>query len=167
MRIKAEVETALEAEERNEQESIHQFKNSGLSEIAALYVTAYRFAQDEAAMLEVIANPADSSALWNTARRAFPTEIDPAMAARARKLVAAYRPAVLRDSAALTYEKDRVDLAEKSLEDAQNFLTRIGRQGNAIGASATPSAAAMTAKIYDLSHYVRDRTGAPERADMR
>lgn len=42
-------------------------------------------------------------------------------------MVAAYRPAILRDSLASTYEKDRIDLAEDSERDAKEFLVRIGR----------------------------------------
>lgn len=160
MEMKSRVEHELMRPDRSDQETIHQYKNAGLSEIAALFVVAYRFAEDEAKMAKIIANPTDDAALWQTRPVPYPTEIDPAIAARARRIVAAYRPAILRDSRASTYEKDRIDLAEDSERDAKEFLVRIGRQANAIAATDASSDDVIIAGICDLSHHSRSRLGA-------
>lgn len=156
MSMTAKVEHELNKPGRNDQETIHQYLHAGLSEIAALFVVAYRFAEDEAKMAKIIANPTDDAALWETRPAPYPTEIDPAIAAKARRIVAAYRPAILRDSRASTYEKDRIDLAEDSEGDAKEFLVRIGRQANEIAASDAPSDGATVAKLCDLSHHFRN-----------
>lgn len=155
MDMKSRVEHELMRPDRSDQETIHQYLHAGLSEIAALFVVAYRFAEDEAKMTKIIANPTDDAALWDTRRAPYPTEIDPAIAARARRMVAAYRPAILRDSLASTYEKDRIDLAEDSERDAKEFIVRIGRQANAIAAANIISNAVIVADLCDLSHHSR------------
>lgn len=156
MSMAAKIEHELNKPGRNDQETIHQYLHAGLSEIAALFVVAYRFAEDEAKMTEVIANPTDDAALWDTRPAPYPTEIDTAIAARARRMVAAYRPAILRDSRAATYEKDCIDLAEDSERDAKEFLVRIGRQANEIAAADAHSDGATIAKLCDLSHHFRN-----------
>lgn len=45
MDMKSRVEDELMRPDRSDQETIHQYKNAGLSEIAALFVVAYRFAE--------------------------------------------------------------------------------------------------------------------------
>lgn len=154
--MKSRIEHELTRPDRSDQETIHQYKNAGLSEIAALFVVAYRFAEDEAKMTKVIANPTDDAALWDTRPAPYPTEIDPAIAARARRMVAAYRPAVLRDSRASTYEKDCIDLAEDSERDAKRFLVRMGRRAKEIAAVDVPSESAKVAELCDLSHHFRN-----------
>lgn len=158
MIMTAKVEHELNKPGRNHQESIHQYLHAGLSEIAALFVVAYRFAEDEAKMTKVIANPTDDAALWDTCPAPYPTEIDTAIAARARRMVAAYRPAILRDSRAATYEKDCIDLAEDSERDAKRFLVRMGRQANEIAAADAPSDSAKVAELCGLSHHARSGT---------
>lgn len=156
MDMKSRVEHELMRSDRSDQESIHQYKNAGLSEIAALFVVAYRFAEDEAKMAKIIANPWNDQALWDTRPAPYPTEIDAAVAARARRMVAAYRPAILRDTLASPYEKERIDLAEGSERDAQEFIVRIGREANAIAAANVPSDAAIVSSVCDLSHHFRN-----------
>lgn len=114
--------------ERSNQETVHQFVTEGLSEVAALFVTARRFAEDEDRMLAVIKNPAIARALWDTSRPSWSHSPDSALAVRARRLVAAYRPAILRDFFASDYKTDNIRLAEQAEEDAAAFLRRMSER---------------------------------------
>lgn len=118
---------------RNNQQSIYEARY-GLSDIGALYFAAYRFAQDEAAMAQILANPERVQALFDLRLPAFPPrtfesndEADAKANRRALHMVAAYRPAVLRDPAASPYVAGDVIAAEDSVAAARDLLGRIGR----------------------------------------
>lgn len=148
------IEEILTDSERNNQETVHQFVTAGLSEVAALFVTAWRFAEDEARMLAVIANPTDVQALWDTSRPVWPQRPDSALSARARRLVAAYRPAILRDFFASDYEADRIRLADIAEQDAAAFLRRLSGKSN----QPVDGHARDVAHVLDLSHAWRAAT---------
>lgn len=112
------------------QQSIFHFMHAGLSEISALFIAAYRFAEDEANMVKVIEDPSFHDLLWNAAHNPYPKFIDTSLAARARRLVAAYRPAILRDFHASKYEADRIDLAEDSEQAAWEFMINMAPKVN-------------------------------------
>jgi hypothetical protein len=115
---------------RNNQESIYE-AFFGLSAIAALYFIAYRFAQDEAAMLEVLNHPSRTSGLFDLRPPAFPSSMtndaDAKANRRALHMLAAYRPAILRDPDASAYVPEEVIAAETSTAAARALLGRIGR----------------------------------------
>ena len=139
------------------QQTIYQYQNAGLSEISTLFIVAYRFAEDEARMLKVIADPSQDSDLWNTRRTPYPMAINDALATRARHLVAAYRPAVLRDPDASAYQSDRINLAAESESYAHEFLVRMAPKINVPPHAHVFNEDSRAVWMFDLSYAARCR----------
>lgn len=154
-RIENMVEDILLDPSRNNQETVHEFLFSGLTEVAALFVTAYRFAEEEALMMEVIAGRIPVSSVWDVGRPSLPKQINPKIAARARHIVAAFRPAILGDDDATEYWREEIRLAETSEDKAWLFLTSLANQGVPNDPNGKIAMQLATARMFDLSHAAR------------
>lgn len=117
---------------RTDQQSIYEAK-FGLSPLAALYVAAYRHAQLEAVMMQVLEKPQKCALLFNTWPIPFPRLLskqdkilDKKANRRALYLLAGLRPTVLFDAHADAYAPAEIIAAEDSVAAARRFLFKVG-----------------------------------------
>lgn len=149
--IMAKLEAVRTDPERNNQQSLfeHHFH---LSEVGGLFFTAYRFAEDEAAMLRAIEDPTQCEKLFSVQKHPMPRELDSAAKTRARHIVAAYRPAVLNDSVCAPYHPNEIIAAEKSEARAHDLLLKLATANDASDQERRAGG------VFDLSHTFRAKS---------
>lgn len=148
--IMNDLQAVADDPERNNKQSLfeHHFY---LCEVAGLFFTSYRFAEDEGAMLRVIENPRQCEELFRVQKRPMPRHLDPAAQTRARHIVAAYRPAVLNDSFCAPYHPNEIIAAEVSEAKAHALLLRLAT------ANTVSDVEKQAGWVFDLSHDYRTR----------
>ena len=134
--------------ERSPQQTIHEHHFGDLDELAALFMVSYRFAEDEEAMLAVIADPDNPAALFEVAPRAWPREIDPTLVPRALHLLAAYREATL-GNVANGYDPGKIWNNRPARDRAAAFMTMLAT------ANVITTEMQRAASMFDLSHQAR------------
>lgn len=146
----------------SEQLSRFQVRHAGLSEIAALMVTSYRFAEREHAMREIIAHPKSAERLWDLTHRRYPAEIDETLLRRATAIHDSYRRHILRDiffNDETVNDRSAGQYARTASNSAQAFLVKLstatfdasGRM-NRVGLTSPEY---FSAHVLDLSQRVR------------
>jgi hypothetical protein len=148
----------------SEQLTRFQVRHAGLSELAALVVTSYRFAEREKAMLGIIADPTTPDGLWDMKMRRFPKQIDDALLARAAAIHDSYRRHILRDNQLNDNTADdraAGQYARTATAQAQVFLVTLGAATfdttGRMDRAGLKGGEYFAAHMLDLSYRVRSR----------
>lgn len=132
--------------EWSEQQSRHEHYY-GLTALGALFMVGYRFAEDEAAALEVFADPSKSAALFSIDPRPLPRELDRKHVARALHMLAAYRE--LLGQGLGGYDSLTVWDAHPVRDHAAEVITHMAT------AKELSPALCRARSMFDLSHHHR------------
>ncbi|MBN8814114.1 MAG: hypothetical protein J0J06_01545 [Sphingomonas sp.] len=155
---------ALQADtaDQSHKATIHQWQFANLSPVAALFVTCYRFAEEEAAMARIIARGTMSDDLWSAARRPFPASIDRKLWTRAINLGDAARRAMLQDvdlNNDTAADRHPTQWAIQAQATARTFLADIGsialRPNGTLDRDLLSRTEFRAAHMFDLSHLAR------------
>ncbi len=138
----------LEATDTSRQMSIHEWFYE-VSDIGGLFMTANAAADEEARLIEIIANPDSADDLFRLELRLAPTNLKLRYHTRALHLVYAYRGAVMTCNRAGEYDARNVFTGDRAVECAVKIIRYI-RDGNAL-----TKAQSATKELYSLSHTAR------------
>jgi len=143
--ISDELRAIRDDPEHNNQQTLHEW-HFVLGDLAASYAVAYRVAEDEAAMVQILIDPTNHQALFDVNQRPFPRQADRAIHSRAIHLLAAYRAVFL---AGPEYASEAVDDTEVAQFAGQAFWNRMSM------ANALSPKERRASELFDLSHWAR------------
>ena len=138
----------MEDPDRSPQQTIHEHHFGGLDDLAALFLVSYRFAEDERAMLAVIANPKSPATLFEVEPRPWPLELDLELVSRSLHLLAAYREATLGNGVG-RYDSEKIWNNRPARDRAADFMMKLGTE------SVISAGRKRAASMFDLSHHAR------------